>query len=71
MKDFKFDNQFVDYYGDQQLIDLHNDYTASIICTPYSYGEGLFEIAFFKDGNLVNKTGKLPYFKFNDTCGFF
>ena len=60
MKEFK-DLEFVPHpmgSGVQALIEFENSYGASIVRTPYTYGggEGLYELAVFKDGQLTYDT---------------
>jgi hypothetical protein len=40
--------------GVQALIEFENSYGASVVRTPYTYGggEGLYELAVFKDGEI-------------------
>ena len=60
MKEFK-DLEFVPHpmgSGVQALIEFENSYGASIVRTPYTYGggDGLYELAVFKDGQLTYDT---------------
>jgi hypothetical protein len=60
MKEFK-DLEFNPHpmgVGVQALIEFENSYGASIVRTPYTYGggEGLYELAVFKDGQLTYDT---------------